>query len=110
MPRCVEPTHLAAIHPIKDSVEDLDAFPYLAHFKDFANSESQPSPPPLAQMGLFPGRGALLSDYIEELWDDAQGWLETNLQNNFYNPFATCEEYQYIQCGIQQGDGQEHVL
>jgi hypothetical protein len=85
----------------KDSVEDLDVYPYLENFEHTAHSESQPSPPPLLRTEIYPGAGTVLSNYIAKPWErDSQGYLETNLLNNPYYPFVTSEEYKYNQCGI----------
>jgi len=83
-PRHVEPSQHREFNANKDSVEDLDAFPYLKHVENIAHSDSQPAPPP-AWMDIHPCASAPLIDCIAGPWErDAQGCYETNQQNNPY--------------------------
>jgi len=103
MPRRIEPTQLYELNPNKDSFEDLETFPYLEHVEIIADSTFQPPPPFLPQMETYLRASALVSDYIAKPWErNAQCCLETNIQNNLYNPFAMREEYKYLQCGIKK--------
>ena len=78
-------------------------FPYLEHLENVADSQSQPPPPPPLRMATYSGAGAPLSNFVAEPWErDVQGCLKTNLQNNPYYPFATHEDYKYIQRGMKK--------
>jgi hypothetical protein len=53
-------------------------------------------------MESYHGTHTPLSNYISERWGrQAQGCLQRKLQRHPYNPFALCEEYKSVQCGIK---------
>jgi len=82
-PRRVEPAQCREHYTNKHSVEVVGAFPYLKHVENITDSESQPPQPALRGVETYPGTGPPLSDYIAESWErNAQGSLETKLQNN----------------------------
>jgi len=102
-PRRVELAQRREFNGDKNSVKDFDPVPYLEYVEKIADSESQPSPPPLPQTETYSGTGAPLSNYIAELREsDAHSCLDTNLQHNPYYPFAMHAEYKYTQCGIKK--------
>jgi len=101
--RCIVPVKHCEFNVNKDSVEDLNAFPYLEHLEHIAELECQMPPPPLPRTEAFPGGDAPLRDCISDPWEYyAQGFPETNLQHNLYYPLAMREEYKYIQCRIKK--------
>jgi hypothetical protein len=103
MPRHVQPTQHYEINSHTDSVEDLDTFPYLEHLENIADSDSQPPQPFRPRMDTYSDAGAPLSDYIAEPGEhDTLLVLASNQPNNPYYPFAECEKYKYIQCGIKK--------
>jgi len=57
----------------------------------------------MPRTGTYTITGAPPPKYIAGSWErEAQGYLESNQQNNPYDPFAMCAVYQYPQCGIKK--------
>lgn len=109
VPRPVESTQQCDFNAKKDSIEDLDAFPYLELLQIIADSESQPLPSSVPLMDIYPGGGAPLNDYITEQWEHAaQACVQTNLQNNPYYRFKMCGEYTFIWWGIEKKSMETH--
>ena len=87
----------------KDPVEDLCAYPYIEHLENIEESTTDKTPPPQPWTETYPNAGAPLVDYIPQKSEcDADGCLEDNLRNNPYYPFASQEEFCYVQCGIKK--------
>ena len=102
-PQRVEPAQRREFDTNMDSVEDLDAVPYIDFVENIADSMSQTPQPPLPLMETNPGAGAPLIDNSSKHWErDGRGFHERNLQNTSFYPFAMCEEYKCIQCRIKQ--------
>jgi hypothetical protein len=102
MPRRIEPAQRREFNANKYTVKDFDAFRYLEHVETIADMVSQPLPP-VRRTDIYPGAGAPLINYLGEQCErNAQGCLETKLQNNPNYPSAMGDDYGYIQCGIKQ--------
>ena len=65
-PRRIESAQRRELNSHKDSIKDLDVFPYLEHIENIADSETQPPRPPVSRTETYPGAGALLRDHIGE--------------------------------------------
>jgi hypothetical protein len=74
-------------------------FLWLKSLKNIIYPESPPTPAPMTRTDSFLGSGTPLSKYIAEYWEcKAPGCLETNLQYNPSNLFATRKCYTCIPC------------
>ena len=83
VPRLVDRAQCHELNANKHSIKGLAAFSYLKHVENIATFESQLTSPSLRRTQTYPGTSALLCDYIAEPQQhNAQGFLETNLQNN----------------------------
>jgi hypothetical protein len=61
------------------------------------------APPPQPWSEAYPNAGAPLVDYVPQKSEcDAEGCLEDNLRENPYYPFASREEFNFVQCGIKK--------
>jgi len=101
-PQCVEPAPRREFNTDKESIKDVELFPYLEHVKTTADTAILPQPPTPRRREIFSGAGVALSDYMAEWWEsDTLGCVETIELNNPWYPCATCEEYKSIQRGIK---------
>jgi len=60
-PQCIQPAHLYELNVNKDSVQDLEMFPYLEQVEIIADLETKP-PPSLQRTKTYPATGALQID------------------------------------------------